>query len=88
MIFRLIDSRIILEIPRRCAHASISEIRPPRYRRSIATDGRIAPRDSIRVAANGGRVSAIPIDEKDGRLPIAAIAENVINAHGFADRER
>jgi hypothetical protein len=25
---------------------------------------------------------------KAGRLPIATIAENVINAHGFADRER
>jgi hypothetical protein len=36
-------------------------------------------------------ISAIdhrPIDKKAGRLPIAAIAENVINAHGFADRER
>jgi hypothetical protein len=35
-----------------------------------------------------GRVSALPIDEKAGRLPIAAIAENVINAHGFAGREQ
>jgi hypothetical protein len=86
MIFRLIDSRIILEIPPRCAHASISEIRLPRYRRSIATDGRIAARDSILVAANAGR--GVRPDRKAGRLPIAAIAEKVINAHGFAGRER
>jgi hypothetical protein len=34
----------------------------------------------------GDRASTIA--EKAGRLPIAAIAENVINAYGFADRER
>jgi hypothetical protein len=45
----------------------------------IATVGRIAPRDSIQGAANAGRVRG-RIDEKASRLPIAAIAKNVINA--------
>jgi len=92
MIFRLIDSRIIAAISPEVR--SRQHIRQPAAaisaidHRPIAADERAAPRDSVRAAVNAGRVRISRVDEKAGRLPIAAIAENVINAHGFADRER